>query len=48
MLGLGILIKLWKFLNRTEYKIDTMWIQFLIEHPEYERRETMRNLHEPN
>lgn len=38
----GMLAKGWTFLNRLEYKINTMWIQFLIDHPEYERRETLK------
>lgn len=36
--------KVYRFLNRVEYKIDTMWIQFLLDHPDYERREGMRGL----
>lgn len=39
---LGMLARGWSFLNRMEYKINTMWVQFLIDHPEYERRENMK------
>jgi hypothetical protein len=44
LLALGFLLRIWNFLTRLEYKINTMWTQFLIEHPEYERREALRGL----
>lgn len=34
-----ILERAYRYLARMSYKIDTMWKQFLIDHPDYERRE---------
>lgn len=41
---IGILARGWLFWSRLEFKINTMWIQFLIDHPEYERRESLKGL----
>lgn len=41
-LGGTLLIKIVSFINRIEYKVNIMWDQFLVEHPEYERREIIR------
>ncbi len=37
----GIGLRVYSRMARTAHKIDTMWTQFLIDHPEYERRETL-------
>lgn len=42
VVGLGVLLKGWTFLSRLEYKINTMWVQFLVDNPDYERRENIR------
>lgn len=39
---LAIAGKLFRWVNKMTYKLETMWIQFLIDHPEYERREGLR------
>lgn len=42
IIGLGVLLRGWAFISRLEEKINIMWIQFLVEHPEYERRESLK------
>lgn len=44
LVGLGVLFKGWTFLKRLEYKINIMWSQFLLEHPDFERRERLNLL----
>lgn len=43
---LGLAGKGFTYINKMRHKIDTMWNQFLIEHPEYERREMFRDYKE--
>jgi len=39
---LSVAGKAFNYLNQMKHKIDTMWCQFLIDNPDYERRETFR------